>query len=248
MRLWTCDICDAAKNRHVEIFTTMQAFYGHKRRALGHMDALARQVIRVPKPLPQITTDGGEGADIENATTVETPGLDTESGASGVDDALPSSTALDIPLGIDSSQTATSEGNATSTWITDDPWSTDVTTHMVDHQSPLVVPPPLRPPFTLEDTDSLLSSSPWEESPERLATNDMHEPSWTVNNSDNDTTVVDAVVGCGVCRGSPLDPIVHILCGHVFCRSCAMEELAKTLQCPSCDTAIFAPLKSDIVV
>ncbi|KAH8103531.1 hypothetical protein BXZ70DRAFT_737327 [Cristinia sonorae] len=46
---------------------------------------------------------------------------------------------------------------------------------------------------------------------------------------------------CGCCHAPPVDPITT-LCGHVFCCRCALEEVARTLRCPTCQSPVFVRL------
>ncbi|KAI9061501.1 hypothetical protein FKP32DRAFT_1594477 [Trametes sanguinea] len=48
---------------------------------------------------------------------------------------------------------------------------------------------------------------------------------------------------CGICNRRPCADPVLTFCGHVFCKSCILEELSAKLKCPTCKKGYFTVLE-----
>ncbi|KAI0341430.1 hypothetical protein BDW22DRAFT_1358973 [Trametopsis cervina] len=49
---------------------------------------------------------------------------------------------------------------------------------------------------------------------------------------------------CRVCACEPIDPTTT-MCGHLFCHSCIVAEISKSLKCPVCHTVMLVRLRLD---
>ncbi|KAI0077223.1 hypothetical protein K474DRAFT_1697870 [Panus rudis PR-1116 ss-1] len=70
-------------------------------------------------------------------------------------------------------------------------------------------------------------------------------PSSTSNAPDVGDGAIDAgrePWTCNLCNAKPPDPVA-MLCGHVFCLSCILQELSTNSRCPTCMHPIYVRLK-----
>jgi len=54
-------------------------------------------------------------------------------------------------------------------------------------------------------------------------------------------SLVSSLLTCRVCEQPPVEATAT-LCGHIFCHSCIMQELSKTLSCPVCKNMMLLRL------